>query len=107
MSEALEHRAGRVGLDLRFMGYETINEVLTTRTVHINGKLGDSKYIPEGEHSRPYYGSDTRMDPTLLNSIHNKYIDVSGLLIPNTNLTKGKDKMNRTFKPLKSYNIIV
>ena len=107
MSEALEHRAGRVGLDLRFKGYETINEVLTTRTAQINGKHGDSKYIPEGIHSRPYYRYDARMDPTLLNSVRNKYVDVSGLLIPNKNLPKGKDDMNRTFKPLKSYNIIV
>ena len=107
MSEALEHRAGRVGLDLRFKGYETINEVLTTGTAQINGKHGDSKYIPGGIHSRPYYGYDARMDPTLLNSVRNKYVDVSGLLIPNKNLPKGKDDMNRTFKPLKSYNIIV
>jgi hypothetical protein len=107
MSEALEHRAGRIGLDLRFKGYETINEVLTTGAAQINGKHGDSKYIPEGIHSRPYYGYDARMDPTLLNSVRNKYVDVSGLLIPNKNLPKGKDDMNRTFKPLKSYNIIV
>ena len=53
MSEALEHRAGRIGLDLRFKGYETINEVLTTGAAQINGKHGDSKYIPEGIHSRP------------------------------------------------------
>ena len=44
---ALEHRAGRVGLDLRFKGNENINEVLTTRTAQINGKSGDSQYIPD------------------------------------------------------------
>ena len=53
MSEALEHRAGRVGLDIRFKGYEPRTEVLTSRTAQINGKHGDSKYIPEGIHSRP------------------------------------------------------
>ena len=107
LSEALEHRAGRVGLDLRFKGYETINEVLTTGTAQINGKHGDSKYIPEGIHSRPYYGYDARMDPTLLNSVRNKYVDVSGLLIPNKNLPQNKNNMNITVKPYKPFGVFV
>jgi hypothetical protein len=47
------------------------------------------------------------MDPTLLNSIRNKLVDVSGLLIANKNLPKNKDKMNMTFKPLKAYGVIL
>ena len=105
--EALEHRAGRVGMDLRFKGYENINEVLTTKAVQINGKHGDSKYIPTDNHSRPYYGYDAKYDPTTSNSVHNKYVDVSGLLIPNKNLPKGKDKMNITVKPLKAYGVVI
>ena len=103
----LEHRAGRVGLDLRFKGYENINEVLTTRTAQINGKSGDSLYIPDEKHSRPYYGYDARIDPTILNAIRNKYVDVSGLLIPNKELPKNKNEMNRTQKPYRAYEIIV
>ena len=79
--DALDHRAGRVGLDFRFKRYENINEVLTTRTAQINGKSGDSQYIPDEKHSRPYYGYDARIDPTILNAIRNKSVDVSGLLI--------------------------
>lgn len=106
--EALEHRAGHVGMDLRFKGYENINEVLRASTAQINGKYGDSKYIPTDIHSRPYYGYDAKYDPTTLNAIRNKYIDVSGLLIPNKDLPKkGKDKMNMTVKPLKAYGIVV
>ena len=109
ISEALEHRAGRVGMDLSFKarGFGRVGEVLTTAAAKVNGKHGDNQYIPEGLHSRPYYGYDARIDPTLLNSVRNKFVDVSGLLIPNKDLPKGKDNMNRTFKPLKSYNIIV
>lgn len=105
--DELEHRAGRVGLDLRFKGYENINEVLTTRTAQINGKSGDSLYIPQDKHSRPYYGYDAKIDPTILNSVRNKYIDVSGLLIPNKDLPKNKNIMNRTQKPYMAYGIIV
>ncbi len=67
ISEELEHRAGRVGMDLRFKGYANIGEVLTTAAAKINGKSGDLKYISNAQHSRPYYGYDARIDPTLLN----------------------------------------
>ena len=106
-SEALEHRAGRVGMDLRFKGYSKTNEILTTAAAKINGKSGDIKYIPTALHSRPYYGYDARIDPTVLNSVRNKYVDVSGLLIPNKYLPKNKDNMNSTVKPLKPYGIII
>ena len=105
--DVLEHKAGRVGLDFRFKGYENINEVLTTRTAQINGKSGDSLYIPEEKHSRPYYGYDARIDPTTLNAVRNKFVDVSGLLIPNKELPKNKNEMNRTQKPYRAYGIIV
>ena len=87
--------------------YENINEVLTTRTAQINGKSGDSQYIPDEKHSRPYYGYDARIDPTILNAVRNKYVDVSGLLIPNKDLPKNKNGMNRTQKPYRAYGIIV
>ena len=106
IAESLEHRAGRVGLDLTFKGYETINKVLTTPAAQINGKYGDIKYVPDVLHSRPYYGYDARMDPTLLNSVRNKFVDVSGLLIPNKDLPKNKNNMNMTVRPLKPYGVI-
>ena len=107
IGESLEHRAGRVGLDLTFKGYETINKVLTTPAAQINGKYGDIKYVPDVLHSRPYYGYDARMDPTLLNSVRNKFVDVSGLLIANKDLPKNKNNMNMTVRPLKPYGVIV
>ena len=105
--DALEHKAGRVGLDLRFKGYENINEVLTVRVSQLNGKYADSKYIPTDQHSRPYYGYDAKYDPTVLNAVRNKYVDVSGLLIAIKSLPKTKNHMNETFKPLKSYGVVV
>jgi hypothetical protein len=105
--DELEHRAGRVGLDLRFKGYENINAVLTARASQINGKSGDSLYIPKDIHSRPDYSYDARIDPTLLNSVRNKYVDVSGLLIPNKDLPKNKNGMNQTQRPFQSYGIII
>ncbi len=107
ISEAMEHKAGRVGLDLRFKGYDKTDEILTRAAAKINGKRADIKYIPTPLHSRPYYGYDARMDPTLLNSIRNKFVEVSGLLIANKKLPKNKDKMNMTIKPLKSYGVIL
>ncbi len=107
ISEALEHKAGRVGMDLRFKGYDKTDEILTTSVAKLNGKSRDLKYIPTALHSRPDYGYDARIDPTLLNSIRNRYVDVSGTLIPNKYLPKNKDKMNITFKPLKAYGVIV
>ncbi len=59
------------------------------------------------KHSRPYYGYDARIDPTILNAVRNKYVDVSGLLIPNNDLPKNKNGMNRTQKPYRAYGIIV
>ncbi len=71
--EELEHRAGRVGMDLRFRGYGSTDEVLTAAAAQINGKYADILYIPDGIHSRPYYDYDARIDPTILNSVRNKF----------------------------------
>jgi len=107
INNILEHRAGRVGMDLRFKGYSRTDEILTAGVSQINGKSGDSLYIPKDTHSRPYYGYDAGFDPTILNAIRNKYVDVSGLLIPNKSLPKNKNGMNQTVRPLKAYGIIV
>jgi hypothetical protein len=80
---------------------------LTARVSQIDGKSGDSLYITKDTHSRPYYCFDARIDPTILNAIRNKYVDVSGLLIPNKSLPKNKFAMNRTQRPLQAYGIIV
>jgi hypothetical protein len=91
---------------LRFRGYGNTDEVLTSAAAQINGKYADILYVPEGIHSRPYYGYDARMDPTILNSVRNKYVDVSGLLIPNKSLPKNKNNMDRSRQPLQMYSII-
>lgn len=94
-------------MDLRFRGYGNTDEVLTSAAAQINGKYADILYVPEGIHSRPYYGYDARIDPTTLNAVRNKFVDVSGLLIPNKELPKNKNEMNRTQKPYRAYGIIV
>jgi hypothetical protein len=105
VADKLEHRAGRVPLDLSYKTPAKTNEILNCDAAQINGKYGDLKYIPKGVHSRPYYGYDARFDPTILNAVRYKYTDVSGLLIPPINLPKKPD-MNRTYKPLKPYSIV-
>ncbi len=47
------------------------------------------------------------MDPTILNLIRNKYVDVSGYLILNKDLPKNKNNMNMTAKPFKPYGVIL
>ena len=91
VSELQEHRAGRVGLDLSYKKPSHLDENLTLPASQINGKRGDLKYKPTILHSRPYYGYDARFDPTILNCIKNKFVDVSGTLIPNKNLRVHQD----------------
>jgi hypothetical protein len=79
---------GRVGVDLQFEEYANIGEVLTTAAAKTNGEYADIKYIPNSLHGRPYFGYDAKMDPTILNSICNRYVDVSGYLILNKDLQK-------------------
>lgn len=103
-SEMLEHKAGRVALDLRPKRPARPMEVLNATRAQINGKNGDLLYkTPFEQHSRPYYGYDAPYDPTILNSVKYKFTDVSGLLIAPIKLPKNKDYMDRTFQPLMPY----
>ena len=102
VAEKMEHLAGRVGMDLSPKTPSRIGEILTAKVSQINGKHGDLKYVPYSIHSRPYYGYDARYDPTLLNSVRNKYVDVSGTLIPNKYLSV-KQGLNQTVRPLTAY----
>ena len=89
--EIQEHRAGRVGLDLSYKKPSHLDENLTLSASQINGKRRDLKYQPTILHSRPYYGYDAGYDPTILNSVRNKFVDISGTLIPNRNLKLHQD----------------
>ena len=89
--ELQEHRAGRVGLDLSYKTPSRIGETLTSRASQINGKRGDLIYQPTILHSRPYSGYDAGRDPTILNCVRNKFVDVSGALIANRNLNSHQD----------------
>ena len=100
-----EHQAGRVPLDLSYKRPAKIDELLNCGVAQLNGKYKDLKYKTTATHSRPYYGYDAKMDPTILNAVRNTYTDVSGLLIPPVNLPRKYD-MNRTTKPLVPYGII-
>lgn len=104
-ADRMEHLAGRIGLDLSPKKPSRIDEILTAKVSQINGKQGDLKYKPTEIRSRPLTGYDARYDPTLLNSVRNKYVDVSGLLIPNKDLPK-KSNLNTTTRPLTAYGII-
>ena len=101
----LEHRAGRVPLDLSDKTPAKIDELLNCKRAQINGKNGDLKYKPFVLHSRPYYGYDAKFDPTILNAVRNTYTDVSGLLIAPINLPR-KTNMNISSHPLIPYGII-
>ncbi len=81
VADKMEHLAGHIGMDLSYKPPSRIGELLTAKVSQINGKHSDWKYLPKSLHSRPYGGYDARYDPTLLNSVRNKYVDVSGLLI--------------------------
>ena len=91
VSEFREHQAGRIGPDLSYKKPSHLDENLTLRASQINGKRGDLKYKPTILHSRPYYGYDAGYDPTILNSVRNKFVDVSGTLIPNKHLKSHQD----------------
>ena len=99
LASELEHRVARIPLDLSFKGNNITNEVLTSKVSQINGKFADIKYKPNTEiHSRPYYGYDARFDPTILDAVRNKLVDVSGRLIPNRELQKATN-INMTQRP--------
>lgn len=101
----LEHLAGHTPLDLSYKDPSPINEVLTASKSQINGKYGDLEYKPNVIKSRPYLNYDAGFDPTILNAVRNKYVDVSGVLIPNKELRK-KENINTSLNPLIPYGII-
>ena len=101
----LEHRAGRVPLDLSYKRPARLDELLNCDKAQVNGKNGDLKYKPLVTHSRPYYGYDAKFDPTILNAVRNTFTDVSGLLIAPVNLPR-KTNMNVSSHPLIPYGII-
>jgi hypothetical protein len=105
VADKMEHLAGRIGMDLSYKEPARIGEVLTAKASQINGKRGDLLYVPTSVHNRPTYGYDAKYDPTILNSIRNKFVEVSGLLIANKDLPP-KIGINKTVRPLKAYNII-
>ena len=102
------NRAARIPMDLSYKGENPVDKIINSGAAQLNGKHGDIKYRPDTEkHSRPNYGYDARTDPTILNAIRNKHVDVSGLLIPNHALPKnGKDTINMTQRPLQPYGRI-
>lgn len=103
----MEHLAGRVPLNLSYKGEAPVARVLNAGPQQLNGKHSDIKYMPYMTHSSPNYGFDARMDPTILNAVRNRYVDVSGVLIPAQYLPENKNNMNMTVKPLKPIGIVV
>ena len=105
IADRLEHAQGRTPLDLSFKGYPNINNVLTCKASQINGKQGGIIYMPTAKHSRPYYGYDARIDTTILDSVRNKLVNVSGRLMPNRDLRMKYDT-NVTQRPLIPIGVI-
>ena len=100
LNNQLEHLAGRVPLDLSYKGEAPITRVINAGAQQLNGKHSDLIYKPYTKHSSPNYGYDARFDPTILNAVRNKYVDVSGYLIPAKELPQNKNQMNITQRPL-------
>ena len=105
IADRLEHAQGHTPLDLSFKGYGNINNVLTAKASQINGKQGGIVYMPNVIHSRMYNGYDARFDPTILDSVRNKLVSVSGKLIPNRDL-RLKNDTNITQRPLIPIGVI-
>lgn len=98
-AEKFEHENARQTLDLSFKGYPNINNVLTAKVSQINGKRGDLIYKPKVMKNRPDFSYDAHIDPTTLNSIRDKLVDVSGRFIPNRDFNKNTG-FNTTQRPL-------
>lgn len=105
VAETLEHLAGHTPLDLSYKEPARPDELLNISRAQLNGKYGDLKYKPTSLKSRPYLNYDARFDPTILNAVRNKYIDVSGVLVPNKELRK-KNDTNSTVHPFIPYGVI-
>lgn len=105
IAEKLERMAGQTPLDLSYKEPARPENLLNTTRAQLNGKYADLKYKPSVLRNRPDLNYDTRIDPTILNAVRNKYIDVSGVLIPNKELRK-KNDTNISLNPLIPYDII-
>lgn len=105
LAEKLEHLAGHTPLDLSYKKPARLDELLNCSRAQMNGKYGDLKYKPTSIRSRPYLNYDAGFDPTLLNAVRNKYVDVSGLMIPNKELPKNNGA-NTSLNPLIPYGVI-
>ena len=90
ITEELEHRAGRVPLDLSYKKPSAILEILTANKSQINGRHSRFNFEPQVSTSRPSYGYDSRIDDTLLRAISDKYVNVSGLLVPARDFKKDR-----------------
>lgn len=106
VSNDLEHLKGHTPLDLRFKGYENINKVINANRSQINGKHGDIIYMPTAKFNKPDYSHDARIDPTILNSVRDKLVEVSGRLIPNKDLRRKTDT-DITQKPLTPVGVVL
>jgi len=106
-AQIAEHYAARVPLGLNvFKGYSKTDEILTTAAAKINGKHADLKYKTQLlARSRPNYGYDARIDPTILNSTRKNLVDISGRLIAAEDLP-AKPNKNISKHPLIVNNII-
>jgi hypothetical protein len=71
----------RKAMDLKYKGEYPVTKLLFAGASQLNGKSGDLKYEPTIAHSRPYYGSDAKTDPTILNSIRKKFTSQSPISI--------------------------
>jgi len=100
-ADRAEHRAGRVPLDLSYKGEAPVYRVLNSGAAQINGKRFDIKYQPKILRSRPDYSYDARYDPTILNAVRYKYVDVSGKLVAPVDLPAKKITSSYIpFKPI-------
>ena len=105
MAEQLEHLAGHTSLDLSYKKPARPEELLTAPKSQLNGKYGDLKYMPTVIRSSPNLNYDAGFNPTILNAVRNKFIDVSGVLIPSKEL-RSKNDINVTQNPLTPYGIV-
>ena len=105
LAETLEHLAGHTPLDLSYKKPARLDELLNCSRAQVNGKYGDLKYKPTSLKSRPYLNYDAGFDPTLLDAVRNRYVDVSGLMIPNKELPRNNGA-NTSIHPLIPYGVI-
>lgn len=106
ITQKLERLSGHRPLDLSYKKPINTDEILNCSRNQTNGKQGDFKYVSQISKSRPYLNYDAGFDPTILNAVRNKYVNVSGTLIPYKELPR-KTNLNTTIKPFIPYGIII